>query len=162
MSAIDTCNVLLGQAQAVFTGPEGINAQLTGLAIQPALPPVATILTVSAPMDIYEKSAGVRYPVACIYCTRLKNTQHEKFRMFSGVATLVIEIRVSGENAGVVEKSLNSYVEAACEALYKSQGSWTSVGTYSGAYDVKFQAMRQGGKQFLKSAQIELEIQVSK
>ena len=81
--------------------------------------------------------------------------------MLSGVASLVIEIRVSGACAAELETSLNSYVKAGCQVLDASRGSWTAIGTYAGAYDVKFQAMRPGGKQFTKSARIEFDIQVS-
>jgi hypothetical protein len=162
MSVTDTCNLLVAQAYSVLSGMGGINDQLAAMALQPGLPAIGTILTLSAPLDVYEKTASVKYPVASVYCARLRNTQMEKFRVFSGTALLVIEIRVSGANAADLETSLNSYVEAACEVLYNSRGRWTSIGTYAGAYEVKFQAMRLGGKQFTKASQIEFEIQVSK
>ena len=161
MSIVDTCNVVLQQALAVFSGPSGINSQLAA-SVNPGLPPVATILMVSAPMDAYEKTASVKYPVAAIYCERLRNTQTEKFRMLSGTASLVAELRVTGERAESLEISLNSYVEAACHVLDASRGAWSSIGTYNGAYDVKFQATRFGGKQFTKSAHIEFDIQISR
>jgi hypothetical protein len=131
------------------------------MSLSPSLPPVSTILNLSAPLDVYEKTTSVKYPVAAIYCGRLRNTQMEKYRIFSGSAQLVVDLRVSGASAEDLETSLNSYVEAACEVLYNSRGAWSNIGTYSGAYDVKFQAMRLGGKQFTKSAQIEFDIQVS-
>ena len=162
MSIVDTCNVLLAQTLNVFSGTGGINDQLAAMALNPPLPPVGSVLRVSAPLDSFEKTTSVKYPVVLLYCERLRNTQMEKFRVFSGNALLVAEIRVSGANATDLETALNSYVEAACEALYGARGAWTGIGTYSGAYDVKFQAMRLGGKQFTKSAQIEFEIQVSK
>jgi len=93
MSTIDTCNVLLATAHSVFSGSGGINSQLAGMALQPALPSIETILTLSAPLEVYEKTANVRYPVISIYCARLRNTQMEKFRVFSGNALLVVEIR---------------------------------------------------------------------
>ena len=161
MSTVDTCNVLLAQAVTVFTGAGGINDQLSAMSLSPSLPPVSTILNLSAPLDVYEKTTSVKYPVAAIYCGRLRNTQMEKYRIFSGSAQLVVDLRVSGASAEDLETSLNSYVEAACEVLYNSRGAWSNIGTYSGAYDVKFQAMRLGGKQFTKSAQIEFDIQVS-
>lgn len=162
MSTVDTCNALLGQALAVFTGPGGINGQLACMALNPPLAPVGSILSISAPLDAFEKTATVKYPALTLHCERLRNTQMEKFRVFSGNALLVVEVRVSGANAETVEKDLNSYVEAACETLYAARGAWTEIGTYSGAYDVKFHAMRLGGKQFTKSAQVEFEIQVSR
>jgi hypothetical protein len=159
---MDTCNVLLAHALTVFSGPGGINDQLAAMSLNPPLPQVGSILILSAPLDIYEKTSSIKYPVATLYCERLRNTQMEKFRVFSGNALLVVEIRISGSRAEELETGLNSYVEAACEVLYNSRGAWTDCGTYSGAYDVKFQGMRLGGKQFTKSAQIEFEIQVSK
>lgn len=162
MSIVDTCNVLLAQGLNVLSGTGGINDQLAAMSLNPPLPPIGSILRVSAPLDAFEKTTSVKYPVALLYCERLRNTQMEKFRVFSGNALLVAEIRVSGANAMDLETALNSYVEATCEALYGARGAWTGIGTYSGAYDVKFQAMRLGGKQFTKSAQVEFEIQVSK
>ena len=162
MNMMDTCNVLLAQARAVFNGSAGINAQISAMSLNSPLPAIGPIVNVSAPFEVYEKTTSVRYPVAAVYCQRLRNTQAEKFRLFSGSATLVFEIKVSGAHAEELEQQLNSYVEAACQVLDASRGAWTSIGTYSGAYDVKFQAMRLGGKQFVKSAQIEFEIQVSK
>ena len=154
--------MLVQHALAVFSGSGGINDQLSEMSTGTTLPPVASILKLSAALDSYEKTATVRYPVATIYCQRLRNLQTEKFRMLSGIATLVLEIRASGERAEELEFSLNSYVQAACQVLEGCRGVWTAIGTYAGAYDIKFQALRPGGKQFTKSAQIEFEIQISR
>jgi hypothetical protein len=162
VNAMDTCNVLVQHALTVLSASGGINDQLAGMSTGITLPPVASILKLSAAFDTYEKTAPVRYPVVTIYCQRLRNMQTEKFRMLSGIATLVVEIRASGERAEELEFSLNSYVQAACQVLEACRGVWTSIGTYAGAYDIKFQALRPGGKQFTKSAQIEFEIQISR
>ena len=162
MSIVDTCNVLLEQALQVFSGTGGINDRLAALSLSPRLPAVASILKLSAPVEAYEKTTSVSYPIATIYCERLKNAQTEKFRMFSGSALLVVEIRVSGARAEELDSNLNSYVEAACQVLEAARGPWTDIGTYNGAYDVKFKATHAGGKQFTKSAHIEFDIQVSR
>jgi hypothetical protein len=162
MSIVDTCNALVERALAVFSGDSGINAQLTAMALTRPLPALTTILKMSAPVEVYEKTTALRYPVATICCERVKNTQAEKFRMFSGSALLVVDIRVSGERAEDLEISLNTYVQAACLVLEGAVGPWTTIGTYTGTYDVKFQAMRYGGKQFTKSARIEFDVLVSR
>jgi hypothetical protein len=159
---VDTCNLVLDQALYVFSGPGGINDQLASMALNPTLAPVGSILKLSAPVDAYEKTLTVKYPVATIYCERLKNTLTEKFRMLSGSASLVVEIRVSGARPEEVDTQLNSYVQAACQVLESSRGQWTDIGTYGGAYDVKFQAARPGGKQFIKSAHIEFDIYITR
>ena len=162
MNTPDTCNVLVDQALEVFRGAGGINDQLAAGSPCMTLAPVASILKLSSAIDTYERTAAVGYPVAAVYCQRLRNTQTEKFRMLSGTVTLVIEIRVSGERVEELETDLNSYVHAACQVLEASRGAWTAIGTYAGAYDIKFQPLRPGGKQFMKSAQIEFEIQISR
>jgi hypothetical protein len=159
---MDTCNLVVEQALAVFGGSGGMNDRLAAVTSNRTLSPVVSFLRVSAALDSYEKSTTVRYPAATVYCTKLKNTQTERFRMFSGTATVVLEIRVSGERAEELEADLNTYVQAACEVLDASRGPWSTIGTYGGAYEVKFQATKAGGKQFMKSAQIEFEIQISR
>lgn len=157
-----TCNVLIDRAFSIFSGPGGLNDRLAAMPLISPLSPVGSILKLSAPMDAYEKSASVRYPVATIYCERLKNTLMEKYRPLSGTALLVIEIRVSGARPEELDAQLNSYVEAACQVLEANRGSWTEIATYPGAYEVKFQAMKPGGKQFTKSAHIEFELYISR
>jgi hypothetical protein len=152
----------LDRALTVFSGPGGINDQLTALSLNPAIPLVGSILNLSSPVDAYEKATAVKYPVVTVYCERLRNTQNEKFRMLSGIALMVVEIRVSGERAEALETNLNSYVQAATQVLDGARGPWTDIGTYTGAYHVKFQAMRSGGKQFVKSVHIEFEILISR
>src|SRR5579871_6837902 len=53
ISIVDTCNALLEQALTVFTGPGGINDQLAAMSLNPPLPPVGSILKLSAPLDAY-------------------------------------------------------------------------------------------------------------
>ena len=159
---MDTCNTLVDWALNVFGGKGGINDQLAAMSLDLILPPMGSILKLSAPIDAYEKTTSVRYPVLTICCQRLKNSLTEKFRMLSGTAVLAVEIRVSGTIAEELDTALNSYVEAACHVLDASRGSWSDIGTYAGTYDVKFQPMRPGGKQFIKSAQIEFDIQVGR
>ena len=159
---MDTCNQLVQQALTVFSGPEGINGQLASIGTSNPLAPLHGILRLSAALDNYEKAAPLRYPAATVYLQKIKNNQTERFRLFSGTGTLVIEIRVSGDRAEELEATLNSYVQATCQVLESSRGAWTEVGTYAGGYEVKFQPLRPGGRQFIKSAQIEFEIQINR
>jgi len=159
---VATCNVLIDRAFQIFSGQSGLNDRLAAIPLLSPLSPISSILKLSAPIDAYEKSASVRYPVARIYCERLKNTLMEKHRSVSGTALLVVEIRVSGARPEELDEQLNSYVEAACQVLEATRGSWTEIATYPGAYEVKFQAMKPGGKQFTKSAHIEFELYISR
>ena len=159
---MDTFNTVVDQAVVVFGGAGGINDQLTAMALNLSLPALSSVLKLSAPIELYEKTTTVAYPIATVYCERVKNSQAEKFRMFSGSAALVLEIRISGARAELLDTELSLYVEAACHVLDASRGPWTGIGTYAGAYDIKFQPTRAGGKHFTKSAQIEFEIHISR
>jgi len=162
MSTPGVCNQIVDYAVQVFGGAAGINAQLAEMAGARTLPRVGSILRLSASIESYEKTTAVRYPAATLCCQKIKNAQTEKFRSLSGTATLALDIRVTGERAEDIEAHLNTYVEAACRVLESSLGQWTNAGFYAGAYDVKFQGIRPGGKQFTKSAEIVFDIQLSR
>src|SRR5262245_20133789 len=51
-----------------------------------------------APADLVEKGSSVRYPAIHVYTERLANKLREKFRKFSGTATLAIDVRASHEH----------------------------------------------------------------
>ena len=89
------------------------------------------------------------------------NSQREKFRKFSGRARLNIEIKVSHTRSEGLERSLETYVDAVTEVLHRSQGDWGRGLGYSGAYEVHFEAVTQGGRNFLQTAKVVLEVDVS-
>jgi hypothetical protein len=109
----------------------------------------------------WEKSQPVRYPQLVIFCERIRNLQNEKFRRFSGVVDMVIEVRNSGDHVLGLEQSTLLYVEAVTDVIEDCRGEWRQCIYSSGQYEVKFDAVKPGGKRFLQVARITVPVQVN-
>ena len=109
----------------------------------------------------WEKSQPVRYPQLVVYCERIRNLQTEKFRRFSGVVDLAIEVRNSGDHVQGLEQSTLLYVEAVTDVIEDCRGEWRQCIYSSGQYEVKFEAVKPGGKRFLQVARITVPVQVN-
>lgn len=112
--------------------------------------------------EVAEQGGGLQYPNLFVYCDRVTNSQREKFRRFSGRARLNIEIKVSSSRAEGLGRSLETYVDAVTEVLHRSQGDWGGGVSYSGMYEVGFEAVKKGGRNFLQTAKVVLEVEVSR
>jgi hypothetical protein len=111
--------------------------------------------------EYWEKSGPVKYPQLVIFCERVQNLQTEKFRRFSGVLDLVVEVRNSGDHVLGLEQSTLVYVEAVTDVIDDSRGEWRNCIYSSGQYEVKFEAVKPGGKRFLQVARITIPVQVN-
>lgn len=111
--------------------------------------------------ELVEKAATVKYPSFYIYCERITNKLEEKFRSFSGTAQLSIEVRVSHDHVAPLQAQLHSYVEAITDVLNRSRGAWATGMFYTGGYDVTFQPVKKGGKNFIETARVQLEVHMS-
>ena len=91
----------------LITSDSGMNATLLS-ASMPGAPPVELIGTpqVSAQnvsVEISDRSQGLQYPVVQVYCEKVSNLLHEKFRTFSGNAQMAVEIRHSQDRIDGLE-----------------------------------------------------------
>jgi hypothetical protein len=109
----------------------------------------------------WEKAGPVKYPQLVVYCERIRNLQTEKFRRFSGVVDLAIEIRNSGDHVLGLEQSTLVYVEAVTDVIEGCRGEWRQCIYSSGQYEVKFEPVKPGGKRFLQVARITVPVQVN-
>jgi len=125
-------------------------------------PGIRTILALNASVDISEKAGHVNYPALLVYCDKLSNTLKEKFRQFSGKAHMVVEVRHSQDHLEAIEASLLIYVDAVCAMLDDSRGDWKSGAFYAGGYDVSYEPVVRGGKNFLQRAKVGFDVEVSK
>ena len=107
------------------------------------------------------RSRVARYPVLSVYCDQVANLQREKFRRFSGTARMNIEVRVSGERFERLERELQLYVDAVTDVLEDRRGDWGQGISYAGGYTIEFAPVEQGGRNFVQSARIRLELDVS-
>ena len=143
----------------------GVNATLLS-ASMPGPPPIELI---SAPqvsaqnvsVEIGDRSQGLQYPVVQVYCEKVSNLLHEKFRTFSGNAQMAVEIRHSQDRIDGLEQALGYYVDAMMQVLDFSRGDWGDGMYYAGGYQVTFGSVKHGGKNFVQSAKVIFEIGVS-
>lgn len=144
---------------------DGINVRLQAMAeADPSVTvrPISRMSALNASVDLAEKAGKAYYPAIFVYCDRVSNAQAEKFRTFSGKGRVVIDIRHSEDVLEVVEPQLARYTDAACALLEDSRGDWGSGAFYSGGYELSYDPVAKGGKNFLQRAKISFEVEVSK
>ena|SRR5258708_1694191 len=134
-------------------------AEDTGVALAPVPPPHIVAQNIS--FELNERSQVVKYPVVHVYVDRVRNLLTEKFRRFSGKVRTVAEVRVSQDRIEGIEDRLRLYVDAVTQVLDANRGSWGEGAFYTGGYEVSFEAVRHGGKNFLQAAKVTFEVDLS-
>jgi hypothetical protein len=127
-----------------------------------AIPEVKSIAALNANVEISEKAGHAIYPALLVCCDKLSNSLKEKFRQFSGRAHVVVEVRCSRDRIEGLESATQAYADAVCALLDDSRGDWGNGSFYSGSYEVSYEPIGRGGKNFLQRARIGFEIEVSK
>ena len=137
---------------AALTAPEGIRL---------AAVTATEVIEGYMAAELVERNLAVKYPLFYLYCERITNRLQEKFRTFSGTAELAIEVRVSHEHIRDLHAQLHAYVQAVTDVLDAHRGTWAPGVFYTGGYEVTFQPVKHGGKNFIESAKVRLEVHVS-
>ena len=149
----------------VLAASNGVPAAVEALTTQcgVALPPIGPkqIISQNIAADIAEKSVGAKYPLIYVHCDKLVNDLREKFRAFSGDAQMSIEARVSQDRLDELEWNLQIYVDAIASVLDKSRGDWGDGFFYGGGYAITFGKVKHGGRNFLQTAEISFDLEVS-
>jgi len=112
--------------------------------------------------DLGERGTTVKYPAVNVYCEQVVNQLTEKFRSFSGVVHMAIEIRHSQDRLEGLQDCIDTYADAVMAMLGASRGDWGDGAFYDGGYKVTFGAVKQGGKHYIQAAKIAFEIGVSR
>ena len=161
-----TASIVTGQfvqfLQSSETGIGPAVGQLaadTGIDLAP-IPP-AHILSQNVSVAISERSTTVKYPVIHVYSDRVRNLLTEKFRTFSGKIRTVAEVRVSQDRLEGIEEQLKLYVDAVTQVLDANRGSWGQGAFFTGGYEVNFDPVQQGGKNFLQIGRVSFEVDLS-
>lgn len=123
---------------------------------------IRSIAALNASVEISEKSGHVHYPMLLVYSEKVSNSLKEKFRQFSGKAHMVIEVRHSQDRLDGLEAQTQIYVDGVCALLDDSRGDWGGGAFYTGGYDVNYEAVTRGGKNFLQRAKVGFDVEVSK
>jgi hypothetical protein len=74
----------------------------------------------------------------------------------------VIEVRHSQDQIDSLEQNAQVYVDAVCALLDDSRGDWGNGTFYSGGYDVSYEPVIRGGKNFLQRARVGFYVEISK
>jgi hypothetical protein len=144
---------------------DGVNVRIAAMETADSslnAPGIRTIVALNASVEISEKTGYVRYPALLVYCDKLSNTLKEKFRQFSGKAHVVVEARYSQDDLDSLEANVEVYVDAVCALLDDSRGDWGSGLFYGGGYEVGYETVARGGKNFLQRAKVGFDVEVSK
>ena len=157
--------IAVKKAAGLLRAQAGLQAGLAAIAqanrVELPLIELGQIISQNVPAEVIEKSAGTKYPAFHIYCEKLQNTLREKFRQFSGTATLSVDVRVTHDRLEGLDQRLQWYVDALTDVLDTNRGDWDNGLFYTGGYTVTFQPVKHGGKNFLQTAKVSFDVQVS-
>ncbi|HKD08814.1 MAG TPA: hypothetical protein VKB79_23125 [Bryobacteraceae bacterium] len=143
---------------------DGVNARIAAIEFGDAISTggIRFIGALNASVEIAEKNGHAHYPALLVYCDKMSNSLKEKYRQFSGKAHLVVEVRYSQDRLEALEANTQVCADAVCALLDDSRGDWGNGAFYSGGYDVTYEPVARGGKNFIQRAKVGFEIQVSK
>ena len=146
-----------------LTSETGLSASLAELSDEPAMTfDGFRVHASNAAPDLAEKTVGAKYPAVYVYCDRLFNTMTEKFRRFSGRVQAVVDVRLTLHRLETLSETVELYVDAVVDVLARSRGDWGDGLFYAGKYEVVFAPVKHGGKNFLATAKVVFDIEVSK
>ena len=149
----------------MLAGGDGLPASVAAVAeaANESLQPIgaAQIVAQNVAADLIERSSTVRYPAVHVYCEKLSNTLREKFRTFSGKAHLAMEVRSSQDRLEGLERQVQLYVDAVTAVLDRHRGDWGDGLFYGGGFEVVFGPVKRGGKNYVQTAKITIEADVS-
>lgn len=134
-------------------------AEENGVAL--ATVPAASVVNQNVSFELSERSLTVKYPVVHVYADRIRNELKEKFRTFSGTVRMVAEIRVSHDRIEGIEEKLRLYVDAVTRVLDQNRGCWGQGAFFGGRYEVHIEPVKHGGKNFLQTAKVGFEVDLS-
>jgi hypothetical protein len=157
------CLAALAHLRGLFLASDGLNNEVGLIASRDGveLPGFTegSVLVQNVASDLADENVAVLYPAVYLYSERMDNRLVEKFRRFSGSVSVTAELRASGERFTELEGQLSRYVEAAGAVLGRNQGSWTENLAFDGSFGVRFERIRLGGRNFVQSARLAIELQ---
>ena len=157
-------------ATNLFTGllkdpDKGVGAAVSTLAADSGIPlaalPPEKVINQNVSAAISERALAVNYPVVHVYSDRVRNQLTEKFRTFSGKIRTVAEVRVSQDRLEGIEDQVRLYVDAVTQVLDANRGSWGQGVFFTGGYEVNFDPVAHGGRNFLQVAKVSFEVDLS-
>lgn len=163
MAAIAT--TATAKSHALLTGSTGLAYTVAAVSEREGTPLVliepAQVMAQQVQADLAERSAGVTYPAVYVYCEGVTNQLREKFRTFSGKVSMAMEARVTHDRLERLTPALHLYTAAITEVLDTHRGDWGNGMFYAGGYKVEYGPVKHGGRNFVQTARITYELNVS-
>ncbi|MBL8213035.1 MAG: hypothetical protein JNK87_20130 [Bryobacterales bacterium] len=150
-------NALLG----ALDGENGLRTWLGDASRLGELARNVTVVGQHIDMDLADRSPQ-GYPAVYVHCDRVTNSLREKFRSFAGTAELGVDVRATAERAEETTDLLHYTVDGLIRVLESVRGDWGAGMYYGGGYEVTYQALKKGGRNFVKTAKVKLTVEVSK
>lgn len=148
-----------------LTGASGLELQVGEISQSSGVPltaiPPSQVVTQNVAMEMAEKSAKIPYPMLYVYTTRIENQLREKFRRFSGLVEVVMELRVTNEHLDDLDRDLHLYVDAVTSVLDNNRGDWGGGMFFAGRYEVSVTPAKPGGRNYVQTAKVKCEVDMS-
>ena len=158
-------STVTAQVVTLLNAPQGLNACLATLAeaenlVAPALGQ-SQVVAQNVSIELMERSLNVQYPAVSVYCDKIANQLKEKFRTFSGNATMTVEVRVSQDQLQGIETQLQMYTDAVTQVLDQNRGDWGEGMYFAGCYEAVLGPVKHGGQNFVQVGKVTFEVGVS-
>lgn len=123
--------------------------------------PDPAMLVLHAGVDLEDRANGTKYPQILIHCSKTKNLLTEKFRKFSGIVEVAVEIRVSHDRLGEVDRLTQIYTDAVTAVLEDCRGELGECVFFSGRYEIEFGPAKKGGRHFVQITKIHVPVEAA-
>jgi len=153
------------KAAAILSASNGLPAVVAGLAADTSGSQfqfqTLHVLTQNVAPEVSDRALGLSYPAVYIYCGTLSNSLQEKFRTFSGQAEMIAEVRITQDRLDGLETLSQMMADAVTQVLDASRGDWGDEYFFAGGYEVQYGPAKAGGKNFLQTAKIKFNLEIS-
>jgi hypothetical protein len=148
--------------KALLLQPGGLNDKVYAIAMRDQVEPrefsEQTVLVRHFAAEASDANTDLPYPQVLLYCNRIENRLEAKFAQFSGRIFLTAEVRASEETLELLDGQTARLAEAVVDSLTPFRGKWTENAAFDGRFETMFDGARVGGRNFIQSARIEIEL----
>lgn len=150
--------------QMLTSGTTGANVRVAAIAANDSslsATQIKSITQLNATVDMMEAQGIAQYPALLVYCGRSRNLMTEKGREFSGQVEITVEVRHSQDKLTSIDQNTQLYVDAVCALLDDSRGDWGDGTMYTGGYEVHYEPVLKGGRNFVQKVKVNFTLEVS-
>jgi hypothetical protein len=152
--------------QNLLTDEQGLSVSIAALhqgaeLLDPVIPP-EQLGQLQAPAELVERSGKVAYPAYQVYVEKVRNKMTEKFRRFSGVVEVVIEVRISQDRIDGLTDQVQFYADTVADVVERGRGCLGDGYYLTGIYETEFDAAKRGGLNYTQAARIRCQVEVNR